>query len=218
MTIQSVREKLGVQKLQRQTGPSWADEEGNVIPRSRIRPDEKLMEKHSIKIANTALDINARMAAFKEELVEMCDEVYQESLNATGTDGKDRKGNFTWYNFDRTVKIEVDVKDRIEFDDLKIQACKEKLDEFIQNGTKQVDDFLRTLIMSAFEKSKGALDVKKVLALRKHRERTKNPLYLEAMDLLDQAIRRPSSRRYFRAWLKNSEGKWVNIDLNFTSI
>jgi hypothetical protein len=77
---------------------------------------------------------------------------------------------------------------------------------------------LKGIIMDAFQKSNGSLDAKKVIGLKKHKARTKNPLYHEAMDLLDQAIRRPESKRYFRIFLKNSEGKYVHVDLNFSSI
>ncbi|MCO5253388.1 MAG: DUF3164 family protein [Bacteroidetes bacterium] len=203
---------------QKQSDPFWEDETGNKIPTNRLTDLEKLSERVAVKLHKEAVKINEGLKKFKEEVIALCDQVYEASLEDTQTSGKNRKGNFTLFNFNRTLKIEVSISERIEFDDLTIQACKEKLDDFITSNTTGVDDFMRTLILSAFEKTSGSLDVKKVLTLRKYRDRTRSPLYKEAMDLLDKAIRRPDSKRYFRVFARNEEGKYELIDLNFSSI
>ncbi|HCS21073.1 MAG TPA: hypothetical protein DIW47_11030 [Bacteroidetes bacterium] len=196
----------------------WKDETGQAIPVSRTTKGERLRERAAAKLLADSLKANKQLQALKELVTDVCQQVYDVSLQETSTEGKNRKGNFTWYNFDRSIKVEVSVSERIEFDDLTIQACKEKLNEFIEQGTKTVDDFMRTLILSAFETSGGRLDAKKVLSLKKYKTRTKEPLYHEAMDLLDQSIRRPESKTYFRIWVKDHEGKYQNVDLNFSSI
>jgi hypothetical protein len=196
----------------------WQDENGMNIPTNRLTDLEKQSERHANKLLKEAKALNAKLVAYKEVVTELCEKVYEASLSATKTEGKGRKGNFTWYNFNRTIKVEVSISERIEFDDLTIQACKEKLDQFISNGTTGVDDFMKTLIMSAFEKSSGSLDAKKVLSLKKHKNRTKDLLYHEAMELLDQAVRRPESKRYFRIFEMDEDGKYHNVDLNFSSI
>jgi hypothetical protein len=38
------------------------------------------------------------------------------------------------------------------------------------------------------------------------------------MELLDQAVRRPESKRYFRIFEMDEDGKYHNVDLNFSSI
>lgn len=203
---------------QKLSEPTWLDEAGNAIPTNRLTSLEKLSEKTTLKLLKGAQSINQKLIAFKEEVETLCDQVYQESLLETKTEGKKRKGNFTFFNFNRTIKVEVSISERIEFDDLTIQACQEKLNELIDQGTKEVDSFLKGIIMDAFQKSNGSLDAKKVIGLKKHKARTKNPLYHEAMELLDQSIRRPDSKRYFRIFVKNEEGKYDYVDLNFSSL
>lgn len=203
---------------QKPANKQWQDETGGYIPYSRTTPYERTCEKNAHKLYRGALDINARVAQFKEEVAELCKEAYEASLKETNTTGEGRKGNFTWYNFARTIKIEVNINEKIEFDDLLIKACKEKLDEFIGKHTTTLQDFIKTLINDAFEQSNGQLDTRKVLTLKRHKDRVNDPLFTEALDLLDKSIRRPSSKAYFRIWAKDGEGKWQAIDLNFSSI
>lgn len=205
-------------KQQKPADKNWQDETGAIIPYSRTTPYERTIEKNAHKLYREAQKVNQQLAAFKEEVAGLCNEAYEASLAATNTNGENRKGNFTWYNFARSIKIEVNINERIEFDDLLIQACKEKLDEFIGKHTTTLATFIRTLITDAFERSGGQLDTRKVLSLKKHKERVTDPLFQEALDLLDRSIRRPSSKTYFRIWAKDAEGKWQNIELNFSSI
>ena len=72
--------------------------------------------------------------------------------------------------------------------------------------------------MSAFETSRGKLDTKKVLSLKRHASRIKDKRYHEAMDLIDKAIRKPESKTYFRVWEKDENGQYKSVDLNFSSI
>jgi hypothetical protein len=203
---------------QKQAEKMWVDESGNSIPVERLTALEKLTEKTSARVLKKAESLAAKLEEFKVEVSELSEAIYLQSLLETNTEGKKRKGNFTYFNFNRTIKIEVSISERIEFDDLKIQACQEKLNEFIDRGTTNVDDFLRGIIMDAFSKSNGSLDAKKVIGLKRHRERTSDPLYHEAMDLLDAAIRKPESKKYFRVFVMDEQGKYNQINLNFSSI
>jgi hypothetical protein len=203
---------------QKQAEKMWVDESGNSIPVERLTALEKLTEKTSARVLKKAESLAAKLEEFKVEVSELSEAIYLQSLLETNTEGKKRKGNFTYFNFNRTIKIEVSISERIEFDDLKIQACQEKLNEFIDRGTTNVDDFLRGIIMDAFSKSNGSLDAKKVIGLKRHRERTSDPIYHEAMDLLDAAIRKPESKKYFRVFVMDEQGKYNQINLNFSSI
>jgi hypothetical protein len=80
------------------------------------------------------------------------------------------------------------------------------------------DEFVKELVDTAFSNSKGALDAKKVLSLLKHRTKIKNVLFQEALNLIEESIRRPDSKTYYRVWTKDEDGKYKNIDLNFSSI
>ena len=87
---------------------------------------------------------------------------------------KKGKGNFTWFNFDRSIKVEVSISDRIEFDDLGIIACKDKLNEFLDSNIESKDDAVKSMILDAFNNTKGELDAKKVMNLLRYKSKIKN--------------------------------------------
>lgn len=201
---------------QKSTDQYWTDEKGIQCLYSRTTNSERLMEAQSYKLAKEALKLNQELSAFKNYVREVCQEVYDTYMaekEATPT-----KGNFTWYNFDRSIKIEVSINERIEFDDLGITACKSKLHDFLKENVESKDAFIKDMVMDAFETSRGKLDAKKVMSLLRYRSKIKNPLFQEALNLLEESIRRPESKTYFRVSTRTAEGKYEVIDLNFSSI
>ena len=196
----------------------WYDEKKQAVPYARTTKSERLMERNSHRLLKEALKINAGLVELKELTRVLSHEAYLAFMEETNNAGKPRKGNFTWFNFDRSIKIEVSISERIEFDDLHLAVCKDKLDEFLNINVESKDEFIKQLIMDAFATTKGNLDVKKLMGLLRYRSKIKAPLFQEAMAALEDGIRRPDSKTYFRIWLKDSENKYQNIDLNFSNI
>ncbi len=199
---------------------AWIDEKGIEIPANRITRLEKLREKEAARLLKDAKAINDKLAEYKATMARICDYVYTEAMDELGADPGKNKGNFTWYNFDRSIKVEVSISERIDFDDILIAAAKEKLDTFLEQHTSE-DEMIRQLVMNAFATSRGKLDVKRVLGLVSYRQRlpkSKYPLFHEAIDLIEQSIHRPDSRRYFRISERMSEGDYKVVELNFSSI
>lgn len=207
-----------VYNTQKSKDKLWKDPKGMEIPYSRTTKSERLMEHRSAKLLKDAIGVHDKLAAFKVEIRTICQEVYDTFMQEHGQDQKDYKGNFTWYNFDRSIKIEVSINDRITFDELGIIACKEKLWEFLDSELESKDEFIKKLVMDAFETSRGKLDVKKVTGLLRYKSKINKPRFQEAMKLLEDSIQRTSSRTYFRIWAKDESGQYQNIDLNLSSI
>ena len=192
----------------------WIDETGQPIPVARILPLEKQKEKASFSCAKEALDIHNRLSSFKGKIATECNAIYTEAMK----DAKIGKGNFTFFNFDGSIKIETQVNELITFDSIQIEKAKQKLMELVGESISADKEFIKELVMSAFQTSKGQLDTKRVLGLKKHAKRIKDERYHEAMALIDESVRKPSSRTYFRVWLRNAQGQYESIDLNFSSI
>lgn len=198
---------------------TWQDEKGMEIPYSRVTKTERFKETAACKLAKQALSLNSDLAAFKKTCAETCEAAYQKDL----ANGKAPvKGGYTLYNFDRSVKIERSMNEQIQFDENLIGAAKEKFDSFLQEGTNGIDDIIRQLIMEAFSSTrKGKLDSKKVMNLLSYKERIsekKYPTFHEALSLIQQSIRRPDSKTYYRIWIRTEGGEYSNVDLNFSSI
>lgn len=207
-------------KITKQQGPNWVDESGTSVPANRLTGSEKLREREAVKMANKAFALNSELEAFKIYVRGMCAEVVKCIRNENNVTAV-TKGNFTWYNFDHTVKIEVDVSEAIKFSETEIDMAREKLEEIVTDQLEG-DDFVKSLVTSAFTKADNNLDPKKIMDLRRHTQHIKvattKKMWLEAMELIDKSVRRPSSKNYFKIWVRNEHGKYQGIDLNFSSI
>lgn len=208
-------------KIKEQKGENnmWIDEKNISIPFNRVTKNERLKEKLSVNIAKAAIKLQDELTEFKQKCIDSCEKAYQAELK----EGKaSTKGGFTLYNFDKSIKIERSINETITFDENLIGAAKDKFDEFLKSSTGGVEDMIQELIMSAFSSNKkGKLDAKKVMSLLSYRSRIKAekyPAFHEALNLIEQSIRRPDSKTYFRIWIKDDNNEYQNIDLNFSSL
>lgn len=197
---------------------AWKDESGKETQYNRLFNYEKLMEKNAIKLFKDATKLNESLHEFKEKVREICEEVHEQYLKDKKIDSKG-KGNFTWFNFDRSIKIEVSINDRITFDDMGIAICKQLFDEYLDDALKNTrNKMIEKMLKDAFTTSRGRLDTKKLTNLIRYEEEETHPKFRKAMSLLKSSIRKPSSKTYFRIWAKDTAGQYQNIDLNFSSI
>lgn len=196
----------------------WTDENGVQIPANRITRAEKIREKKTAMLLKKAQDLNARLKAFKEELKDACDEMEEVSLGELGVNTENFKGNLTFFNFDRSIKIERSISEPMKFDDLTIAAAKEKLDLFLREAIESKFDFAKEMVMSAFETRNGKLDPKKITPLTRYEAKVNHPLFSDACRLIQQAIRRPDSKTYYRIWVKEEGDKHEAVELNLSNI
>lgn len=197
---------------------SWTDDKGVSVPFTRITKIEREKEKIANKIVTDATAIKERLKAFKTYVETECGKLYQASLKEHKAEDKVRKGNFTWYNFDKEVRVEVNVNERIGFQEPEISIAKEKLDRFISDNLGGVDKLIQELVNDAFQNTKGALDAKKVMSLLKYRSKIKAVKFQEALDLIEKSIVTNGSKTYFKVSLRQPNGEYEYIDLNFSSL
>jgi len=192
----------------------WKDSSGNTVPSQYVPKLDKERDRAASKIYKKALDLNKRIAAFKVDNFNICDELYNKMLteNKVKSDGK---GNYTITSFDKDIKIEISIQKRVEFDD-HITLAHTKIKEYLAAKTGDVDNDIHQLINHAFQVDKGRMDAKRVLGL--FQLKITHKLWLEAMDLIKKSISTNVSNRYMRIWKKNENGDYKNVDLNFSSI
>lgn len=205
-------------KQQKPTDKLWLDEQGTGIPYNRTSKYEKVAEVAISKIAKRALALNKELDAFKRDFKGAMDVLSAVFVESNEGKSATKKGNITLYNFDRSIKVEVNVNEPIHFDEEYIKLAKAELDSFLKESLKDVGSWIEPLIMAAFEKSRGELDTDKVLSLKKHADRIKDERYHKAMKYIDKAINRPTSKEYYRVFVRGNDGQYKNIQLNFSSI
>ena len=204
---------------QKSSEQHWIDETGNATQYNRLYKHEKLAEKYSAKILKDGLKINRALSEFKAMVTQACAEMQEQYMKDKDLEAIGKgKGNMTWYNFDRSIKMEVAIHDQITFDEKGIELCKQLLNQFLDENIESKDIVIKELVNDAFSTSKGNLDAKKVMNLLRYRTKIKYPLFQKALNELEESIRRPSSKTYFRIWAKDEAGEYQNIDLNFSSI
>jgi hypothetical protein len=205
---------------QKSTDKKWYDETGQEIPFYRITKLEKMNERSSNRLLKKAKRVNKQLSELKELMRTLSKDAFDMTMKEKGISNPKTKGNYTWYNFNRTIKIEVNIHESIKFDDLIIAAAKEKFDEFLNQNITSENEFVKQMILDAFETQRSnQLDTKRVLALSRYESKIKNKLFSEAVKLISESIRRPNSKSYYRIWVKDeTTGAFENVELNLSSL
>ncbi|MFK5855407.1 MAG: DUF3164 family protein [Bacteroidota bacterium] len=192
----------------------WKDHEGNTVPSQYVPIVDKQRDRAANRILKKAMTLNSQIAKFKNESFNLCDKLHTALLkqNNIKVDGK---GNYTLTSFDKSIKIEVSLQKRVEFDD-RITLAHEKIKEFLIAKTGDAGHEIQEIINHAFQVDKGRMDTKRILGLFKYKITHK--LWLEAMELVKQSISTNVSNRYMRIWQKGDNGEYKAVDLNFSSI
>lgn len=203
--------------IQKVKDKTWTDESGATVPVTYISNATRLRERNAATLVHSAKVVNKQLLEFKKLMEKLCGDVFAKTMEEYK--GKtETKGNFTWFNFDRSFKIEVSISERIDFDDLAITAAKGKLDAFLNENLDAKMEFLKDMVVDVFSTSRGRIDSKKVMQLMKYRTKISHPLFQEAINILTDGIRKPGSRTYFRIWERDKDGEYKLIELNFSAI
>jgi hypothetical protein len=192
--------------IHKTTDKVWNDHRGNEVPVEYVPDIDRRTEVVIGKLLRSAESLSKKLAEFK---------MYAEMLKNANIEVGERKGNYTLTSFDKSVKIEINVSDRIEFDD-NINFAQEKINEFLAIKTNGADFELTEIVNNAFKTRKGRLDSKRIMGLFSYK--IKHKTWLEAMELLKNSITTNSSVRYMDFSVKDENGKYQPVKLNFSSI
>jgi hypothetical protein len=195
---------------------TYADKDGNQVPSGFIHKIDR--DKHAMaeRYAKKAQKLSDALKEFKEAFFEEADQLYQRSLDDAKVKRRDNaKGSYTISTIDKRIKCEVTVNEFMTFND-NISLAQEKLHEYLSTKTNSIDDDLKAIINSAFETSKGRLDVKRIIGLKKLN--IKDELWLAAMSLIDQSYEVRNTKRYGRIWILDEQGEYQNVCLDFASL
>jgi hypothetical protein len=196
----------------------WTDESGKTVPYSAIKKSEIVYEREAYNIAKAALAANKNLSKLKQFIqksIACCVDAFHKDYKGKRTEFK---GNYTIHNFNDTIKIEVSVSNPIVFDDLTIKKAQETFKEFLTEGVSAKDETIKEMVLGAFESTRGKLDVDKIMSLKRYSDRINDPRWKRAMQLIDQAIRRPATATYYRVWVKDENGKYQNIPLALANV
>lgn len=194
------------------------DHNGYEIPVSQIKPLDLLKDKAAVSISAKFSKISVQLAELKEWAFEQADNVYEQQLKVYKFDGKntdDMKGNFTFFSFDKSIKVEVAIGTKLEFDD-KINMAKAMIDEYLTDLVKGQSSDVALIVNNAFVTSRGRLDHKKILNL--FTLQIKAPKWIQAMEILKESITTNRSKKYIKVFERDSQGEYQIINVQFSAL
>jgi len=193
---------------------TWKDHTGQEIPAQYVPAIDKEREKIVQKFIVKAEKLNEALTVFKDELLNESDAFFKKMMveNKVKADGK---GNYSLTSFDKSFKLEVNVQEKIEFDDT-IQVAQAKIKEYLNEITEGANHDIIQIVNNAFQTSRGKMDSKRILGLFEYQ--ITHPKWVEAIELIKNSISRNNSKRYVRLWMKDTEGEYRAIELNFSSL
>ena len=190
----------------------WIDKRGNEVHADMVRVDEKLKSDMLSEILSKVLKGKAE----KERVLKEIDDEIEGYMNLLRDvyhiPTKENKGNVTLVNFSGTIKVQKAVNEVIELNE-KLILAKENIDEFLKQETTSSSSTIKTLVAKIFEvDKKGSVNTRQILSLRSYD--IDNPLWNEAMTLIDEAITVTGTKRYTRFYHRPSpEDGWEAIVL-----
>jgi len=190
----------------------WFDKRGNEVHPDMVRADEKLKSEMLEKIIGKVINAQDERIMLLVEIDEEIEGYMNLLRDVYKIPTKETKGNVTLVSFDGKIKIQKAVSEVIELNE-KLQLAKEKIDEVIKKETTEATALIKTLVNQIFEvDKKGTVNTRQVLALRGYA--IDDPLWKEAMALIDEAITVTGTKKYTRFYYRESvTDAWTNLVL-----
>lgn len=189
------------------------DAQGRVIPVKVLQPE--IVEKDAAvkKTMDYALKLQERIVSDKQKMIQIIEKYLNDAARRNGLEWK---GNALLISFDEKYRVELRFREKIQFG-IELQLAKQKIDECIKAWSADSSDNLKAIINEAFQVDKrGQLARYRIFALRRYK--IKDPVWKEAMDLIDKAIMVTSTKQYVSFAVKDESGNYNKIVLNFSAL
>ncbi len=197
----------------------WKNKRGEFVHPDMVRADEKLKDELIDRLIKKVLEIREILKEFKKEAFGSVEDYFALLLQEYGIDAKagSKRGNITLEDFAGLNKISIAISDSISFDE-KLNIAKIKIDECLEEWTKDSGKELKTIVKEAFRvDKKGNLNTQRILELRRYD--IEHPKWREAMEVINDSIEVVSSKRYIRFYNRKDVGDaYKQLSLDFSKI
>jgi len=189
------------------------DAQGREIP-VKVLHTEILEKDAAVKKAmDCAIKLQERILSDKQKMIQIIENYLNDAARRNGLEWN---GNALLISFDEKFKIEMRFREKIQFG-IELQLAKQKIDECIKAWSADSSDNLKAIINEAFQVDKrGQLARYRIFALRRYK--IKDPVWKEAMELIDKAILVTSTKQYISFAVRDDAGNYNRIVLNFSAL
>lgn len=208
-------------KIHSRKDSTWVNAAGDIVPVKFVPKSDLQKEVYAGQIHKAALNAEAVLKSLYELMDRACKEisamVREEYQFAKGKAKKATEG-FTWYNFDKSLRIEAEVNDIMKWDDALMTEALKLLNKYIGSTLGESNELIKGLINDVFTSRKGTIDSRKVFQLLKYESKIKNASFQKACELIKQAQGIDRTKLYMRVWEKDAKGEYRNVILNFSNL
>ena len=195
---------------------------GENVPYSFVPKTDRMKESLAVKIHKLAIglekDLQAFHAVLNEAFVVIDKTVKDEYMIKHKAQKKEGKGGLSWFNFDRSLKIEASVDEIVKWDGPLMTEALQQLNNYLNASMTDANLLIADLVKSAFANTKGMIDSKKVFQILRYEDKIKNKWFQQACTLMKKAQGIDKTKLYMRIWEKTDSGEYRHINLNFSSL
>ena len=189
------------------------DAQGREISVKVLNQDILDREAAVSKAMERALKLHEHIIKEKHSIIKIVEDYLNDVAKKNNVEWK---GNALLLTFDEKYKIEIRYREKIQFG-IELQLAKQKIDECIKAWSENSNDNLKAIINEAFQVDKrGQLARYRIFAL--HSYKIKDPIWKEAMELIDKAITVTSTKQYISFSVRDEAGNYNKVVLNFSSL
>lgn len=190
---------------------------GHKVPVDKIKPLDLIRDEVVLDLVKDMEELKRHNIETKITMKKKFNDFVELSFNESGIQkfgGK--KGNITLTSFDGNYQVRKAIGEYKHFDE-RIQAAKALLDECVVEWSDGANENLKALVDHAFRVNKqGKIDVNQVLSLRQLD--IDEPKWLQAMEAIADSIQVTGSAEYIRFYQKDSNGKYQQVNIDFSRI
>lgn len=190
--------------------PVMINSYGNPVPARLVAAKLKLEDQAVRDLIARARDMQKVLAAFKQRSMDDVQALLDLLAANHGVQRSGRRGGVQLNSFDGLMRVEVTIADGHTFGP-ELTLAKEKIDACITRWADGARGKLRQLVEDAFKVGKsGQVRTDRILGLR--RIKSDDVEWLEAMALIDDALRVVASKAYVRFYTR------ANLDADFEQV
>lgn len=165
----------------------------------------------------TAIDISGILKSFKTYLNVVFDE-HQLRLQEYGGIRSNSKGGFSLQHSNGEMKAVRTRSTQPVWDERSAKAL-ELISDFMQDTVKKKDLKLYEILKSFIQRNEnGELEYSKVMHLLSHKDKYDDPRWVEGLNLIQESYSISLRGFGFDFFIKDGQGKWQKVEINFTAI
>lgn len=213
---------MSILKIHTTKDKVWVDAAGDQVPYKFVPVADRKKEALAARLHKSSLQVEQALHKLYDEFTDCFAQVKslirEEFEIKNGKKKSFGKGSITWFNFDRSIKVEANMNDLLKWDDAMMTEALSLLNDYLSRNLTDANVLISGLVQGAFSNSKGQIDTGNVFKILKYEDKIKDKSFLKACTLMRNAHSLDKTKLYMRISEKMSTGEYRNINLNFSSL